>query len=215
VLCGDGPSFCSGLDVASFMTPESEMSIDDMLGRRDGDAANFAQRVSTDWAKVPVPVIAAVHGVCFGGGLQIALGADVRIVAPDARLSVMEIKWGLIPDMGITQALPRLVGVDVAKELTWTGRVLSGIEAVQLRVATRLADDPIAAARELAAEIAGKSPDAIRYAKRLYDEAWHAPAADALALESDLQRRLLGSPNQIAAVTAGFTKKPAEFVDPS
>jgi enoyl-CoA hydratase/carnithine racemase len=164
--------------------------------------------------RVPVPVIAAIHGVCYGGGLQIALGADIRIATPDARLSVMEIKWGLIPDMSITQTLPRLVGIDVAKELTYTGRVFSGDEAASLGVVTRVAEDPLAEAMSLAREIASKSPDAVRAAKRLFDESWNADPAESLALEASLQRTLIGSPNQIAAVTAGFTKEPAAFVDP-
>jgi enoyl-CoA hydratase/carnithine racemase len=214
VLHGDGPSFCSGLDVASFMTGESSMTIDDILERAEGERANFAQKACTNWIDVPVPVIAAIHGNCFGGGLQIALGADIRFAAPDAKLCVMEAKWGLIPDMGITSTLPRLVPIDVAKELTYTARVLSGEEAAALGVVTHVAADPLAAARELATEIAGRSPDAVRNAKRLYDELWNAPVEDGLVLESELQRALLGSPNQIAAVTAGMTKQPGEFVDP-
>ena len=213
VLCGEGPSFCSGLDVASFAS--GPLTTDDLLGRDDGRAANFAQRASCDWAFVPAPVIAAVHGACFGGGLQIALGADIRIAAPDARLCIMEIKWGLIPDMGITQSLPRLVGIDVAKELTFTGRIVSGEEGQALGLVTHLADDPVAAAMELAREIATKSPDAIRSAKRLYDQAWVAAPADALKLESDLQVRLIGSPNQMAAVSAAMSKEPAGFQDPA
>ena len=212
VLHGEGPSFCSGLDVASFMT--GPISAGGLLARDEGSLANLAQRVAYDWTLVPVPVIAAVHGACFGGGLQIALGADIRIAAPDARLAVMEIRWGLVPDMAITQTLPRLVGIDVAKELTFTGRILDGTQAAELGVVTRVAEDPLAAAQALAAEIAGKSPDAIRSAKRLYDEAWNAPAADALVLESELQTALMGSPNQIAAVTAGVTKEPAVYADP-
>ncbi len=212
VLHGEGPSFCSGLDVASFMT--GPVSTGDLLARDDDSLANLAQRVAYDWTLVPVPVIAAVHGACFGGGLQIALGADIRIAAPDARLAVMEIRWGLVPDMAITQTLPRLVGIDVAKELTFTGRILDGTQAAELGVVTRVAADPLAAAQELAAEIAAKSPDAIRSAKRLYEETWNAPAADALLLESELQTALLGSPNQVAAVTAGVTKEPAVYADP-
>jgi enoyl-CoA hydratase/carnithine racemase len=155
-----------------------------------------------------------VHGNCFGGGLQIALAADIRIAAPDTRLSVMEVKWGLIPDMSITRTLPRLVGVDVAKELTFTARMFDAREAHELGVVTHVADDPLAVAREIAAEIAGRSPDAVRSAKRLYDEAWTMSAQESLALEAELQRRLLGSPNQLAAVAAGMTKQPGEFVDP-
>ncbi len=216
VLCGDGPSFCSGLDVASFLAEGDGVGGFDVLLDRHGErGANLAQRVATDWLDLPMPVIAAVHGNCFGGGLQIALGADMRIAAPDARLSVMESRWGLVPDMGITQTLTRLVGIDVAKELTFTARRISGSEARELGVVTRVADDPLAAARELAAEIAGRSPDAVRAAKRLYERAWPAPAGDALALETELQRSLMGTPNQLAAVMAGVKGEPAEFADPA
>jgi enoyl-CoA hydratase/carnithine racemase len=164
---------------------------------------------------VPVPVIAAIHGYCFGGGLQIALGADIRIAAPDSTLSVMESRWGLIPDMGITRALPRLVGIDVAKELTFTARRIDGEEAARLGVVTRTADDPHAAAQELAGEIAQRSPDAVRSAKRLFDESWTGSVEETLTLEEQLQRQLMGSPNQLAAVMAGVSKQPAEFTDPS
>jgi enoyl-CoA hydratase/carnithine racemase len=212
VMHGDGPSFCSGLDVASIMSAQANGG--GGFDRLTDEAPNWFQRTAYDWVRVPVPVITAIHGVCYGGGLQIALGADIRIATADARLSVMEIKWGLIPDMSITQTLPRLVGIDVAKELTYTGRVLSGDEAQSLGVVTRVADDPLAEALGLAREIASKSPDAVRAAKRLFDESWTGTAAETLALEATLQRTLIGSPNQLAAVTAGFTKQPAEFADP-
>ena len=212
VLHGEWPSFCSGLDIASLMS--SGTSIDGLTDPLGGEVPNWFQRAAYDWIRVPVPVIAAIHGVCFGGGLQIALAADIRIAAPDARLSVMEIKWGLIPDMSITRTLPRLVGIDVAKELTYTGRQFSGVDADSLGVVTRLADDPLAAAHELAAEIATKSPDAIRAAKRLYDESWTGSPEETLSLEASTQLGLIGSPNQLAAVTAGMTKQPGEFVDP-
>lgn len=212
VLHGEGPSFCSGLDIAGFMADPSATT--DYLERSNGDLANFVQRVSYDWSLVPVPVIAAIHGACFGGGLQLALGADIRIAAPDARLSVMEIRWGLVPDMGITQTLPRLVRADVAKELTFSGRRVSGEEAHALGLVTRIAADPLGAARELAAEIADKSPHAIRAAKRLFDQSSSASPADALLLETELQKVLLGSPNQLAAMTAGATRQPAVFADP-
>ena len=214
VLHGEGKSFCSGLDIASFMSGQGGTGV--LLVRDDGRLANFAQRVAYDWSLVPAPVIAAIHGNCFGGGLQIALGADIRIAAPDAKLSVMEVKWGLVPDMGITQTLPRLVPIDVAKELTFTGRTVSGTEASALGLVTRVADDPLAAARELAAEIAGKSPNAVRAAKRLYDETWVSDdSAAGLVLETDLQVGLIGSPNQIAAVMAGMSGEPPVFVDPA
>jgi enoyl-CoA hydratase/carnithine racemase len=186
-----------------------------LLGRGNDGPANLAQRVTYDWSLVSAPVIAAIHGNCFGGGLQIALGADIRIAAPDAKLSIMEIKWGLVPDMGITQTLPRLIPVDVAKELTFTGRILSGAEAAELGLVTRTADDPLSAARELACEIAGKSPDAVRAAKRLYDRTWVSnDAASALALESELQTGLIGTPNQLAAVVAGMSGEKPVFADP-
>jgi enoyl-CoA hydratase/carnithine racemase len=212
VLHGEGPSFCSGLDVVAIM--QAGGGVQGLTDRVQGEVPNWFQRSARDWTTLPMPVIAAVHGNCFGGGLQIALGADIRIAAPDARLSVMEVKWGLIPDMAITRALPRLVGIDVAKELTFTGRVFDGEEAVGLGVVTRVADDPLAAARELAETIAGRSPDAVRGAKRLFEESWTGDAPDTLALEAELQLGLIGSANQLAAVAAGFTKQPPDFVDP-
>lgn len=214
VLHGAGKSFCSGLDVASFMGGERGTGV--LLSRDEDRTANLAQRVSYDWSLVPAPVIAAIHGNCFGGGLQIALGADIRIAAPDAKLSIMEIKWGLVPDMGITQTLPRLLPIDVAKELTFTGRIVSGSEGCELGLITRTAADPLSAALALAGEIALKSPDAIRAAKRLYDETWisNDPAA-ALALESVLQTGLIGTPNQIAAVVAGMSGEQPVFADPA
>jgi enoyl-CoA hydratase/carnithine racemase len=212
VLHGAGPSFCSGLDVVSIMAAGN--GLDGLVQRARGEVPNWFQRAAHAWLELPMPVIAALHGTCFGGGLQIALGADIRLAAPDARLSVMEVKWGLVPDMSITRTLPRLVGIDVAKELTFTGRVFDGAEAARLGVVTRVVDDPLQAARELAAEIAGRSPDAVRAAKRLYEESWTADAQRTLALEAELQLGLIGSPNQLAAVAAGFASEPAEFVDP-
>jgi enoyl-CoA hydratase/carnithine racemase len=214
VLHGEGKSFCSGLDIASFLSGEGGTGV--LLARDKGRLANFAQRVAYDWTLVPAPVIAAIHGNCFGGGLQIALGADIRIATPDAKLSVMEVKWGLVPDMGITQSLPRLVPIDVAKELTFTGRVVSGSEGSDLGLVTRTAEDPLSAALALADEIAQKSPDAVRAAKRLYDDTWtSSDAAAALVLETELQTGLIGKPNQIAAVMAGMSGEPPVFVDPA
>ena len=214
VLSGEGPSFCSGLDFPSFMARGEDLS-DVLFGHRNGDRANLAQRVTYDWHRLPVPVIAALHGNCIGGGAQLALGPDIRIAAPDLKFSILEIKYGLIPDMGITQTLPHLVGLDVAKELVFTGRRVDAEEALRIGLVTRIADDPHAAALELAQEIAGRSPDAIRRGKRLLNEAAWAHAEDGLELEEALQRELLGSPNQIAAVQAAFSKEPAQFADPS
>jgi enoyl-CoA hydratase/carnithine racemase len=212
VLHGDGPSFCSGLDIMGVMAAGG--GLEAITAPLRGEVPNAFQRAAYDWLALPVPVIAAVHGACFGGGLQIALAADIRVSAADARLSVMEVKWGLVPDMSITRTLPRLVGIDVAKELTFTGRVVSGEQARGLGLVTRLAADPLAAARELAAEIAARSPDAVRRAKRLYDEAWTGAPAQTLALEATLQSELIGSPNQLEAVRAGLAREPASFADP-
>jgi enoyl-CoA hydratase/carnithine racemase len=159
-------------------------------------------------------VIAAVHGVAFGGGLQIALGADLRVVAPDARLSVMEIKWGLVPDMSGTQTLRRLVRLDVAKELTFTGREVSGVEAVALGLATEASATPRERAFELAAQIAARSPSAIRAAKQLLDRSALLSVEEGLALEERLQRSLIGRPNQVEAVRANLERRTPAFVDP-
>jgi enoyl-CoA hydratase/carnithine racemase len=211
VIHGDGPSFCSGIDVMSLVGGEA--GIDGLTDPLRGQVPNWFQRAAYDWIRLPVPVIAAVHGNCLGGGLQIALAADVRFASPDARLSVMEVKWGLVPDMSITRTLPRLVGIDVAKELTYTGRTLTGLQAGELGVVTHVVEDPLAAARELAGEIASNSPDAVRGAKRLFDEAWSGEPQQTLALEASIQLGLVGSPNQLAAVTAGLSKQPATFTD--
>jgi enoyl-CoA hydratase/carnithine racemase len=212
VLHGAGKSFCSGLDFPAVAAAGGLEAFTDIL---DQESPNYFQRAAYGWIQVPVPVIAAIDGNCFGGGLQIALAADIRIAAADARLSVMEGRWGLIPDMSITRTLTRLVGIDVAKELTYTARVLSGEDANRLGVVTHVSDDPLAAAVTLAREIASKSPDAVRRAKRLFDEAWTGTAAETLALEARLQGELIGTPNQLTAVQAGLTKQEPEFTDPA
>ncbi|MGH3280099.1 MAG: enoyl-CoA hydratase-related protein, partial [Trebonia sp.] len=160
-----------------------------------------------------VPVIAAVRGNALGGGLQLTLGADIRIVAPDARLSVLEVAWGLVPDMTGTQLLPELVGRDVASELTYTGRVLSGTEAAAIGLATRTDPDPLAAALAMAREIAGRSPHAIRAAKRLLGIAGRTGLASGFAAEQEEIRALIGSPSQAEAVTARFEKRDPHFDD--
>jgi enoyl-CoA hydratase/carnithine racemase len=211
VLHGEGPSFCSGIDLMSLA---GETGLDGMTELARGESPNWFQRAAYDWIRVPVPVIAAIHGNCLGGGLQIALAADIRFATPDARLSVMEAKWGLVPDMSITRTLPRLVGIDVAKELTYTARVLSGTEAGELGLVTHVVADPLENARALASTIAGRSPDAVRGAKRLYDEAWCGEPDQTLALEASIQLGLIGSPNQLAAVSAGLSKESPQFTDP-
>ena len=215
VLSGEGRAFCAGLDVSSFAAMANRDSGGpSLLERSDESPANFAQRAAWVWTELPVPVIAAVHGVAFGGGLQVALAADIRFVAPDARLSVMEVEWGLIPDMTGTQSLRRLVRLDVAKELTYTGRIVSGSEACELGLATRVSDAPREAALELAREIAAKSPDAIRSGKKLLDASALVSVEDGLALEAKLQRSLIGSPNQVEAVQANLQKRAPAFQNP-
>ena len=208
VLHGEGKSFCSGLDIASFMSGEGGTGV--LLARDDDRLANFAQRVTYDWSLVSAPVIAAIHGNCFG------TERNLQTAAPDAKLCIMEIKWGLVPDMGITQTLPRLIPIDVAKELTFTGRIVSGSEGFDLGLVTRTAEDPLSAALALADEIAQKSPDAVRAAKRLYDKSWTSnDIAAALVLETELQAGLIGKPNQVAAVVAGMSGERPVFVDPA
>jgi enoyl-CoA hydratase/carnithine racemase len=225
VLSGNGRGFCAGLDMSSFqkMAGDSNDAADSKangkgetanLLARDERPENFAQRPSYIWKSVPVPVIAALHGVVYGGGAQIALGADIRFAAPDFRMSILEIKWGLIPDMGITQALRDIVPLDVAKELTFTGRILDGAAAQQLGLVTHVSDDPLASALELASEIASKSPDAIRFGKKLFEESWRADPKTGLQLEAQLQTKLIGSKNQVEAIRANFEKRAPEFADP-
>jgi enoyl-CoA hydratase/carnithine racemase len=199
VLSGEGRSFCAGLDVAVFQTMGGQ-DVEDVLGRGPGETASWAQKAVTVWRTLPVPVIAAIHGHALGGGLQLALGADIRIVAPDAQLSVLEIRWGLIPDMTGTQILPGLVGRDVAKELTFTGRMVSGEEAGRIGLATRVSATPHTDALALAREIANRSPSAVRAAKALLDAAGEVSFEEGLRAEQDAQRRLIGSADQVEAM---------------
>jgi len=211
VLHGEGRAFCAGLDKSSLEGVAREAgSIGDLLPRTHG-LANRWQHVAWGWREVPVPVIAAVHGAAFGGGLQIALGADVRLVHPQAQLSVMEIKWGLVPDMSGCVFLAELTRADVARELTFTGRVVGGTEAVALGLATRASEDPLADARAMARQIAASNPDAIRAAKRLMNTSSPVDAARVLVSEAFEQQRLIGSANQREAVAAGFEKRPPRF----
>ncbi len=216
VLSGEGPGFCAGLDVSTFDAIKSGEQKDQFspFERPEGSAANYVQRVAYVWKQLPVPVIAALHGVAYGGGFQISLAADIRFAALDASFSIMEIKWGLIPDMTITQTLRDLVRLDVAKEMIFSGEILSAERAEKLGLITRVCKDPLAEALELAGEISEKSPDAIIAGKRLLEEAWNADAEVGLKLEAKLQQSLLGSPNQIEAVQANFQKRAPKFQDP-
>jgi enoyl-CoA hydratase/carnithine racemase len=211
VLHGEGRAFCAGLDKASLQgIADASPGIGDLVARTHG-RANFWQQVAWGWRELPVPVIAAVQGVAFGGGLQIALGADVRCVHPQAKLSVMEVKWGLVPDMAGCVLLTELCRADVARELTFTGRVVSGSEAVALGLATRLSEDPLAEARAMARQIANSNPDAIRAAKRLLNTATPVDAARVLVSEAFEQQRLIGSANQREAVQAQVENRAPVF----
>lgn len=221
VLSGEGRAFCAGLDFSSFQAMASgertgggEAPAEAITAIPDDAITHLGQQAVYGWTSLPVPVIAAVHGFALGGGIQLALGADIRFVSPDVEMSVLEIKWGLVPDMTGTQTLINLVGLDVAKELTFTGRKVSGTEAVEIGLATHVADDPRAAALELAAEIAAKSPHAVRAAKRLLNAAPEVSLAEGFAAERTEIGRLIGSPNQIEAVMAGFEKRAPRFTDP-
>ena len=220
VLSGDGKAFCAGLDTSLFAAM-AEGSPDEGAGqrhRRRPTTTSGAIRVEAVqavrvWVDMAAPVIAAVHGVAVGGGFQLALGADLRVVAPDTQLGVFEIKWGIVPDMCGTQLLPRLVGPDVAKDLMFTGRVVTGAEAQALGLVTRLSDDPRTDALELAREIASRNPDAIKVMKRLVDASWTLSFDDGVREERDQTEGMIGSKNQLEAVIANLEQRPGRFDD--
>ncbi len=215
VLSGEGASFCAGIDLSMFGSLDITTGGDrgNPGAIAEGAITHLAQQVCWVWREQPVPVIAAIHGHALGGGFQIALGADIRIVHPDTKLAVRELYWGLIPDMTGTFTLGRLVRDDIARELTYTARIFDGREALELGIATRLSDEPRAAAMELAAQIASSSPDAIRAAKALFDRSFAAGAAEQFAAERQQIGRLIGSSNQREAVAANVEGRPAAFTD--
>lgn len=211
VLAGAGRGFCAGLDLGSFASPEA-LDIDHLADRTHGNANRF-QQIAMQWHKLPVPVIAAIHGVCFGAGLQIASAADIRVVAPDARLAIMEMKWGLVPDMGGYVFWRGLVRDDILRELIYTNREFSGEEAATIGLATVVDPDPVERASRIAAEIAARNPHAIRAAKTLANQA-HELGTDAMLLaESHAQRDLIFSRNQLEAVSSQREGRPPEFDD--
>jgi len=217
VLSGEGPAFCAGLDVERVAAMAAGSSIPPFadLAERTHGMANYAQHIVWLWRELPVPVIAAVHGVAFGGGFQLTLGADLRYVAPGTRLSVIEAKWGLVPDMAGTQLMRHLAREDVVRELTYTARIFSAEEALAYGFATRLVDDPRAAAMATARDIAGRSPDAIRAAKRLLNQAVACEARAGLVAETTEQYCLIGRPNHVEALKANLEKRPPRFTDPA
>lgn len=211
VLSGEGRAFCAGLDLSSMAAGGSNPQA--KLADRTQGNANRAQEAAMTWRKCPVPVIAAVHGVCFGGGLQIASGADIRIVHPETRMAIMEMKWGLVPDMGGYALWRGLVRDDVLRQLVYTNREFSGEEAQALGLATVVDQDPLARATAIAAEIAGKNPEAVRGAKRLFDT-MHDEGTDAILLaESEEQDKVIRKPNQVEAVMAEMQKRAPRFED--
>ncbi|MEM7082453.1 MAG: crotonase/enoyl-CoA hydratase family protein [Pseudomonadota bacterium] len=209
VLQGAGRCFCSGIDVTSLMSDGTFMQKAFETGEKS--PANFAQRAAYVWQEVPQPVVAAVHGECFGAGLQFAMAADIRVGAPDVDMRVLEIKWGIVPDMSLTQTALHTVRLDVLKELTFTGRSVGAEEGVNLGLLTSLHEDPQAHALSLAQKIASKSPDATRRAKRLFNDSWRTHARHGLELEAVLQKELLGQPNQIEAVMSNVEKRAANY----
>ena len=215
VLSGKGRSFCAGLDMASMASmADPGRHRETPLTTRTHGNANAGQQIAMMWRKLPVPVVAAVHGVCFGGGLQIASGADLRVIAPDARLAVMEMKWGLVPDMGGYVLWRGSVRDDVLRELTFTNREFTGAEAQAYGFATIVDADPLARAMAIGAEIANRNPHAQRAAKRLFGQYLHASVDDILMAESIEQQALMGSKNQIEAVISQMGQRPGQFVDP-
>ena len=209
VISGDGESFCAGLDFANVL--RNPVGIVRSFLPSPFRGTNAFQEACWAWRRVPVPVIAAVHGHCFGGGLQIALAADFRITTPDAEWSVMEGRWGLIPDMSGIQSLKELVGIDVAKKLTMTAETVSGTKARELGLVTEVASDPVVRAFELADELAARSPDAVAAAKRLFNNSWNSSSRKTFARERIEQLFLLAAANTTAAREAAFKRAAPAF----
>lgn len=211
VLSGNGPAFCAGLDMSLFQ-PGSEPVTKNLVDRTHGNA-NLYQHIVLQWRHLDAPVIAAIHGPCIGGGLQFASAADIRVVAPDTKMSIMEMRWGLIPDMGSFSTWRNFVRDDVLRELTYTNRIFTGEEGQELGFVSHLSDDPHAKAMELAAEIAGKNPDAIKASKRVINALPDANEDEILMMESEEQTKVGSSPNQKEAVMAFMQKRAANFID--
>ncbi len=223
VLSGEGKAFCAGLDVSNFAAmssarPDASDANDapqtrHKLVERTHGITNRAQQTAFTWRAANVPIIAAAQGFALGGGFQIFMGADIRYAAPKTRFSIMEIKWGLVPDMGTTHVMARLAREDILKELAFTGRIFEAEEALEIGFVTRIHDDPLASAMDTARQIAARNPDAIRGIKRVFNEPADRHVNDTLLLESALQDSIIGHPNQIEAVKSELEKRPANFAD--
>jgi len=220
VLSGEGPSFCAGLDLASMGAlagdngSPSASDTPSIMGT-DGRITHLAQQSAWVWQEVPMPVIAALHGHALGGGIQIAMGADIRIAHPATKFSVRETFWGLIPDMTGTLTITRHVRPDVAKELVFTARIFDGAEAHSLGLVTSLSDDPLSSAMSLARDICAVSPDAVRGAKELINSRVNEDAAQQFADERNVIQSLIGQHNQMESVAAYFEKREPRFKDAS
>ncbi|MEL7537423.1 MAG: crotonase/enoyl-CoA hydratase family protein [Pseudomonadota bacterium] len=210
VLAGAGESFCSGLDVASFAADGTGALLERMQPA-EGSDANFYQQPALGLYRLPVPVIAALQGVVFGGGLQIAMGADIRLAAPGTRLSIMEVKWGIVPDMGMTVTARNVVPADWLKRLALTGDIVTAEAAIDYGLITEVAEDPLAEAQRIAAAVVGRSPDAVTATKGLFNRALGVDAAVALRDEAETQLTVLGKENQMEAVAANFAKRAPNF----
>ncbi|WP_370891748.1 crotonase/enoyl-CoA hydratase family protein [Janibacter sp. GXQ6167] len=209
LISGEGESFTAGLDFAT--VTKDQWGIVKAFTPRPWRGTNTFQEACWAFRRLPVPVIAVVQGHCFGGGVQIALGADYRITTPDAQWSVLEGKWGLIPDMSGIQSLSQQVGMDVAKRLTMTGEVISGEKAVELGLASEVADDPMAAAEALVDILKTRSPDALGAAKRLFENTWNSSARYTFFRERIEQANLLVAANTAKARTAAFKRQVASY----
>lgn len=201
ILRGEGPSFCAGLDFKTAMSRPLQTAL--RATQLLWPWANQFQRWSVGWRKLGVPVIAVMHGNCFGAGLQLALGADIRIAHPASQLSLMEAKWGLVPDMGGIALLRELVALDVAKELVFTGRVVSAADGLAMGLLTHVSSNPLEHAQALAREIATRSPDSVAAGKFLLQQAWRVGLWRALRAERLWQRRIIGRANQRIALQQG------------
>ena len=209
ILRGNGPAFCSGLDVMSIK--KNPLFLLKLLIKPGMTISNAAQNVSYLWRKLPIPVIAVTHGKCYGGGLQIAMGADFRFSTPDCEFSILEAKWGLIPDMAGMLAWREVLRGDVLRDLTYTGRLVQADEAQKIGLITRIEDDPMQAALDYAKEITAHSPDSVAASKLLINHIWTANDKSVLKMETKLQKKVLGRWNQQAAASRNISKHPKEY----
>lgn len=231
VLSGEGDNFCAGLDKSNFAallsnsskanSTKSDTELSDAgaepalskLAERTHGFANSFQAATWMWRELPMPVIAAINGVAVGGGLQIALGADMRFAAATSRFSILEMKWGIVPDMGSTQIMRHLIPDDVIRELSYTARMFDAQEAREWGFITKIVDDPVVHAMQVAEEIANKNPQAVRAVKRIIESANHQTTAQGLLMESQEQDKIMGTPNQIEAVMAELQGRAPDFKD--